>query len=53
MADQKDEEDQLTIKIENIGCPTSGVAQRTMREAAPHACAARKATLRRFAAVKT
>jgi hypothetical protein len=43
MADQKDEDDQRTIKIENIGCPTSGVAQRAMREAAPHACTASKA----------
>jgi hypothetical protein len=43
MTDQKDEEDQLTIKVENIGCPTSDVAQGAMREAAPHACGASKA----------
>jgi hypothetical protein len=36
MSDQKDEEDQLTIKIENMGCPTSDVAQCAMKDAAPH-----------------
>jgi hypothetical protein len=42
----------------HIGCPTSSGAQRTMREAAPHArgvnkARQNKATLRRLAAVKT
>jgi hypothetical protein len=36
-----------------IGCPTSGVAQRAMREAMPHSRGVSKATLRRLAAVKT
>jgi hypothetical protein len=35
-----------------IGRPTSGVAQRSMREAAPHAHGVSKATLRRLAVVK-
>jgi hypothetical protein len=43
---------------EDIGCPTSCVSQRAMREAAPHARGLSKArqdktTLRRLAAVKT
>jgi hypothetical protein len=37
----------------HIGCPTSGVAHRAMREAAPHARGVSKATLRRLATVKT
>jgi hypothetical protein len=36
----------------DIRCSTSGVAQRAMREAAPHARDVSKATLRRLAAVK-
>jgi hypothetical protein len=35
-----------------IGCPTSGVAQRSLREAAPHTRGVSKATLRSLAAVK-
>jgi hypothetical protein len=41
------------INIINIRCPTSGVAQGVMKEAAPHARGVSKATLRRLAAVKT
>jgi hypothetical protein len=43
------------VKLINgsIGLPTSGAAQRAMREAAPHARGVSKATLRRLGAVKT
>jgi hypothetical protein len=37
----------------SIGCPTSGVAQRAMREAAPQARGVSKATIRRLVPVKT
>jgi hypothetical protein len=40
--------------LEYIGCPTSGVTQRAMRKAAPHARREQgKATLKRLAAVQT
>jgi hypothetical protein len=50
--------DEIMREIQYLGCPTSGVAQRTMRKAAPHARGVSKArqgkiTLRRSAAVKT